>query len=94
MSWEVRAGETDFNVYRGDVSDIPWSGHTQNPDRPIPDQFCGVETIAMPFNDPYVPDPGAVVYYLVTLTNSRKTFEGTLGDVSDGSLRVNAYPCQ
>ena len=94
ISWDVRAGETLFNVYRGDLSNILTGGYTQNPARQIPDQFCGVQSIAMPFADPYVPGPGKVVYYLVTLTNSRKTYEGTLGEASNGSLRLGSYPCK
>ena len=58
------------------------------------EQFCGVESTALPFADTYVPAPGELVYYLVTLTNSRKTYEGSLGEASDGSLRLGANPCQ
>ena len=76
------------------LSRIPTDSYTQNPARPIPDQFCGVQSSAMPFADPYVPGPGEVVYYLVTLTNSRKTYEGTLGEASDGSLRLGIFPCR
>jgi hypothetical protein len=94
ISWDVRPGETLFNVYRGDLSKIPVENYTQNPVRPIPDQFCAVQSSAMPLADSYVPGPGKVVYYLVTLTNSRKTYEGTLGDASDGSLRMGSYPCK
>ena len=94
ISWDVRSGETLFNVYRGDLSQVAAQGYMQNPIRPIPDQFCGVMSSGLPFSDTYVPGPGEVVYYLVTLTNSRKTYEGTLGDASDGSLRLGAYPCK
>jgi len=93
LSWDVRPTETLFNLYRGDLSKISVEGYTQNPIRPLPEPFCGVLSSAMPLTDLFVPGPGEVVYYLVTLTNSRKTYEGTMGDASDGAQRLGAYPC-
>jgi hypothetical protein len=94
LSWDVRAGEERFNVYRGNFLWLPIEGYQQDPNRATADQFCGVRIDEMPLADAYLPSPGNLVYYLVTLTNSRKSYEGTLGDASDGSIRTGAFPCK
>jgi len=94
ITWQVRAGETSFNVYRGDLQRLRASGnYTQDPSRPLSDRFCGIDPGALPFNDAFVPPPGSVVYYLIALTNTRGSFEGSLGEDSSGALRFNAFFC-
>jgi len=96
LSWEVRDGERFFNVYRGDMERLIVSGnYTQALWRPHTGHFCRLDANTdIPLTDAFVPPAGDLVYYLVTLTNSRKSFEGSLGDDTDGRLRFNAFPCE
>jgi hypothetical protein len=94
LLWEVRVGENRFNLYRGDFNRLRISGiYTQNPERPLADQFCGLLPSALPFVDSFDPPAGSLVFYLVTLTNSRKTFEGSLGEQTSGAIRPNDFFC-
>ncbi|HKY32479.1 MAG TPA: FG-GAP-like repeat-containing protein [Candidatus Polarisedimenticolia bacterium] len=81
-----------YNVYRGDLETLRSTGDHSQPDTvPGAASFCGVAGGIL--NDPYVPSPGRVVFYLVAgILNG---VEGTdpLGVDSGGSPRTHSHPC-
>ncbi len=94
LSWEISEGQTDFNLYRGELRLLRTAGiYTQNPQRPLVEQFCDIPSETLPFSDAFVPPAGEATFYLVTFINSRRTFEGTLGEDSSGALRPNDLSC-
>ncbi|GAG16860.1 unnamed protein product, partial [marine sediment metagenome] len=57
----------------------------------IPDRFCHIAPGELPYTDAYLPSASKLIFYLVTTTSP--SFEGSLGQRSDGRLRKNSYPC-
>ena len=92
LDWEVLPEDQAFNLYRGSLSAVKTQGvYTQNPIFPIPEQFCEIPALSVPYSDVYTPTSGKTAIYLVTKV--APTFEGSLGYASDGDLRPNDYPC-
>ena len=90
LTWQVRAGENKFNVYRGSMVQLRTSGlYTQNPAQLEPEQWCGLT--APPHVDSFTPQSTRVVFYLVTLVTGED--EWILGTDGKGKLRPNATPC-
>jgi hypothetical protein len=91
LSWKITVG-FQYNLYRGLISRLRVLGqYTQSPTSAAGDQFCGILPQQVPYTDTYVPVSGKVVFYLVTLTSTG--FEGTLGFHTDGTNRLNSFPC-
>jgi hypothetical protein len=94
LTWNVRAGEQYFNVYRGELIVLQSLGqYTQDPARVVGERFCGVRSNQLPFVDTLLPAAGRVHIYMVTLTDSRRAYEGSLGQNSFGALRFSHFPC-
>jgi len=89
--YQVEHGFSGFNIYRGDMRTLKTTGiFTQDPSLVrAADQFCGMTTGSL--FDPFVPDIGKVVYYLVTGVNAGG--ESSLGTQSNGTPRPNDNPC-
>ncbi len=94
VTWTIGSAGDYFNLYRGSMNRLRQLGqYTQNPEFANADQFCLLAAAQVPFLDSSTPVSGDVVIYLVTKTDFRKSFEGTLGQSSSGALRYNTYPC-
>jgi len=90
----VREGETHFNVYRSEMDILRGQGqYTQDPDRALTETYCGVLPSALPFSDSFTPPPGKMVFFMVTLTDSRQGYEGSLGVNWQNALRPNHFAC-
>ena len=95
VTWDVGSPGDYFNLYRGLLDRLRMFGrYTQDPELVSAEQFCHVTQAQLPVVDTYVPAAsGEVLFYLVTKTDFRITFEGTLGQASSGALRYNDFPC-
>jgi hypothetical protein len=90
LTWEVAAGQTRFNLYRGTLRSIKLDGQYTVTPGGLVGHVCGIDSMTLPFNDPVVPAM-RVLTYLVTW--STPAFEASLGADSDGALRPNHVPC-
>ena len=95
VTWTIGSVGDYFNLYRASLSRLRLLGqYTQNTSLfPETAQFCLITPAQVPFVDTYTPASGQVLIYLVTKTDFRKSFEGTLGQTSTGVLRYNTFPC-
>ena len=94
LNWEavMFAEGQAYNLYRGSLDQLKGGApYTQNPALPMPEQFCYIDPGDRPFVDSYAPPSGRAVFYLVTVTSAG--FEGSLGQDSEGRLRLSDYPC-
>ena len=79
------------NVYRGDIQSLRSSGvYTQDPALvPAAGRFCRIDQSHL--DDPLVPGPGQVVFYLTT--SGQGSTETSLGVDSSGREEPNTRPC-
>jgi hypothetical protein len=92
MSWEVLPADEGFNLYRASLAVLKSNGsYTQPPQLPIPDRFCELLPVDVPYTDGYRPSSGSTCIYLVTTVTT--AFEGSLGQASSLELRANDNPC-
>lgn len=92
MLWTTEPTDNAYNVYRGSLIRLRNSGvYTQTPTLPLAGRWCNLAPGTLPFVDATTPPAGQVMYYLVTLRGL--TFEGTLGQDSEGYTRPNTQPC-
>lgn len=89
--WSTSGPAVDHCVYRGDLLTLRSSRvYTQEPGSvPGAAQFCGIEGNRM--TDPFVPERGRPVFYLVTSRDG--VAESGLGVTSAGTPRQNTHPC-
>jgi hypothetical protein len=90
LSWEVQDGGQVFNLYRGLLARLRQTG-TYTQTGPVPEQFCALTSLDLPFNDTYEPARATAVFYLVT--QEIAGVEGSLGNDFTGRLRPNDNPC-
>lgn len=90
LSWKPRSGVVAYHLYRGDLSSLRSGGnYTQDPlSVPEARQWCDLNFTA--FDDPDLPAPGTLFFYLVTPVDLQ---EGSLGYDGDKQPRQNAHPC-
>ena len=81
-----------FHVYRGALGVLRSTGQYTQDTLAVPGaaQFCYVTSGSV--YDPFEPEPGGIVYYLVTGINATG-IEETLGSNSAGGVRPNHNPC-
>ena len=66
--------------------------YTQDPGvEPAAALFCALSPVDVPVNDPYLPAPGEVVFYVAS--QGLGDWEGSLGETSAGLPRSNAGLC-
>jgi hypothetical protein len=92
LQWSLPAESVGlFTVYRGSIDVLQSSGvYTQQPgSHPDAARFCDLPGLSLA--DPHVPQPGGVVFYLVTTETIAG--ESGLGTDSQGSPRSQTNPC-
>lgn len=103
LEWTDALLRPRYNLYRGDWDRFRLTGeYTQNPtDVPAAARYCDLITAGV--EDPYLPSPGTMVFYLVTgyrMVEDGQTqgvlvpmAESTLGQTGRAVTRVHAAPC-
>jgi hypothetical protein len=93
VSWQVLALQDGFNLYRGSVDRLQATGeYTQDPGtEPAAALFCGLLPGQVPVQDTFTPAFGQAVFYVSS--QALGSWEGSLGETSDGLPRANAGLC-
>jgi hypothetical protein len=93
VEWQAEPLRFDgYNVYRGDLETLRSTGEYSQPVTvPGAASFCGVNGSGL--DDPYVPSPGKVVFYLVAGTLDGVEGASPLGENSGGLPRPHSTPC-
>lgn len=100
VTWTDALEREHFNLYRGSLEELRASGSvTQDPSDTEAERFC--DLMANTKSDAFTPDPGRIVYYVVSAYRTMddridphaRMAESTLGQDSAAKTRPNGAPC-